>query len=100
MSQIKQQAKKCLSQAYTINSQVIDAMKKETVTLKYGTAKFRGKHFKDNVCLDSLGNRCVKNFEFLALFEAEGLSNEFDGILGLANHKQESNNHMNFVKQL
>jgi hypothetical protein len=79
---------------------VIDAMKKDTVTLNYGTAKLRGKHFKDNVCLDSTGNRCVKNFEFLALFEAEGLSNEFDGILGLSNHKQESNNHMNFVKQL
>jgi len=45
---------------------------------------------QDQLCIDPIGNRCAKKMQFLALYEAKGLGNDIDGILGLSNHHDES----------
>jgi hypothetical protein len=52
--------------------------------------------FQDKVCIDPLGNKCA-DMQFLSLYAAQGLGNQFDGILGLSNHHQEGKNNLNFV---
>ena len=65
--------------------------------MNYGSAKLKGKLYTDTVCIDPIGNRCTKNFEFLALYDAKGLNSDIDGILGLANHKDSEKRHLNYV---
>lgn len=52
------------------------------------------------VCIDPIGNRCAKNMQFLALYEARGLGAGVDGILGLSNHHDAEKASLNFVKSL
>lgn len=52
------------------------------------------------MCIDPLQNRCSANFQFLALYDAEGLGTDIDGILGLANHKDTEKRHNNFIWSL
>jgi hypothetical protein len=73
-------------------------LKEDDVTLNYGSAHFKGKLFKDKVCIDPIANRCNDQFQFLALYQAKGLGPSVDGILGLANHKDPAKKHFNFVQ--
>lgn len=70
------------------------------MTLNYGSAKLKGKLYQDKLCIDPIGNRCTQSFEFLSLFDAQGLGGDIDGILGLANHKDTEKRHLNFVWSL
>jgi len=73
-------------------------LKEDDVCLNYGSAQFKGKLFKDRVCIDPIGNRCSPDYQFLALYQAKGLGKDVDGILGLANHKDPAKKHFNFVQ--
>ena len=75
-------------------------MNQDTVSLNYGSAKFKGKLYQDKICIDPIQNRCTNNFELLALYDAQGLGADVDGILGLANHKDTEKRHLNFVWSL
>ena len=79
------------------NSAEAKELKEDSLTLNYGSAKLKGKLFTDRVCIDPIGNRCSTNFEFLSLYDAQGLGPDIDGILGLANHKDTAKRHLNFV---
>ena len=53
----------------------------------YGSADLSGYLYADKACIDPIGNQCASDFQFLVLKDAKGLGKEFDGILGLSNHK-------------
>jgi len=89
---------RCDSQAYSLaQSSDSQELKEDDVTLNYGSAHFKGKLYKDKVCIDPIANRCNDQFQFLALYQAKGLGPSVDGILGLANHKDPAKKHFNFV---
>lgn len=69
----------------------------DSVQLNYGSAHLKGYLYEDKMCIDPIGNRCAGGFEFLALYDAKGLSSDIDGILGLANHKDSKKRHLNYV---
>ena len=76
---------RCETTAYNINaSSDATPMKEDFLNLKYGTAQLKGYLYTDKVCIDPIGNRCASKFEFLALFDAKGLGEGVDGILGLS----------------
>lgn len=75
-------------------------MKSDFMQLKYGSADLGGFLYQDKLCLDPLGNRCAGDFQFIALSEASGLGQDFDGILGLSNHMSENKKTANFVQSL
>lgn len=70
------------------------------MNLNYGSAQLKGKLYKDKLCIDPIQNRCSSDFQFLALYDAEGLGSDIDGILGLANHKDTEKRHLNFIWSL
>lgn len=89
---------RCGSMAYDLNaSSEAKRIPEDSVSLAYGSANMQGYLFQDRVCIDPLGNRCNPKFEFLALFEANGLENGIDGILGLSNHHDKAKKGLNFV---
>jgi hypothetical protein len=92
---------RCKTEAYNL-AQSLDSKEipEDTVNLNYGSAQLKGKLYKDKLCIDPIQNRCSANFEFLALYDAEGLGSDIDGILGLANHKDTEKRHLNFIWSL
>lgn len=92
---------RCKSEAYKLaQSGEAKEIQEDSVNLNYGSAQLKGKLYKDKVCIDPIQNRCSANFEFLALYDAEGLGADIDGILGLANHKDTEKRHLNFIWSL
>mmetsp|Transcript_2201 Transcript_2201/g.3310 ORF Transcript_2201/g.3310 Transcript_2201/m.3310 type:complete len:84 (+) Transcript_2201:1080-1331(+) len=68
------------------------------IKVSYGSADLQGFHFEDYTCLNPVrtkttslvelrtqlkSSKCSR-FEFLALYEAKGLKQDFHGILGLS----------------
>lgn len=50
---------RCDSQAYSLaQSSDSQELKEDDVTLNYGSAHFKGKLYKDKVCIDPIANRC------------------------------------------
>lgn len=92
--------RKCKSTAYMSKSsstaKAIPSADDEK--LDYGSAKLQGKLFQDNTCIDQNKTSCT-NFQFLALYQAEGLD-DTDGILGLAVHPDKKRRNLNYVWQL
>lgn len=92
---------RCDTSAYNINaSSEASPMKEDFLNLNYGTAHLKGYLYQDKVCIDPIGNRCASKFEFLALFDAKGLGEGVDGILGLSAHHDESKKGSSFVQSL
>lgn len=92
---------RCETTAYNINASTeATPMKEDFLNLKYGTAQLKGYLYTDKVCIDPIGNRCASKFEFLALFDAKGLGEGVDGILGLSQHHDESKKGSSFVQSL
>lgn len=89
---------RCDTSAYNIKASAeATPMKEDFLNLNYGTAHLKGYLYQDKVCIDPIGNRCASKFEFLALYEAKGLGNDYDGILGLSNHHDSAKKNSNFV---
>jgi hypothetical protein len=92
---------RCSSMAYNLNaSSEAKRIPEDAVSLAYGSASMQGYLFQDRVCIDPLGNRCNPKFQFLALFQSDGLDKGIDGILGLSNHHDKSKKGLNFVQSL
>ena len=54
--------------AYIINdAKQVKETKNDFLTLNYGSASLKGYMYADKVCIDPLGSRCAKDFQFLAL---------------------------------
>jgi hypothetical protein len=74
------QCESCVGDRYDLSSSVI--VNDEISTRQYGSAFFKGKEYKDTVCI--LLSACAFNFEYFAIFEERGFSHKsIDGILGL-----------------
>jgi len=92
---------KCDTQAYAIKQEnEVKDMKSDFLSLKYGSADLGGFLYQDKLCIDPLGSRCAEHFQFIALSKANGLGQDFDGILGLSNHMSESKKSANFIQSL
>ena len=91
--------RKCKSTAYL--SQKSSSAKKlggDDEKLDYGSAKLMGKLYQDQTCIDANKTACT-NFEFLALYQAQGLD-DTDGVLGLAVHPDIKRRNLNYVWNL
>jgi len=91
--------RKCKSTAYMSKGSASAAkMNGDDEKLDYGSAKLQGKLYKDKACLDANRTTCA-NFEFLALYQAQGLD-DIDGVLGLAVHPDQKRQDLNYVWSL
>lgn len=106
---------RCLSSAY--NMQKSDSNKilsRASSKLTYGSAKLQGFIWQDYACLQPLHgnkmslvelkvslktNKCAY-FQFLALYKAQGLGKDSDGILGLSPHKDMSKKKLHYLWSL
>ena len=64
-------------------SSTSETLSTSKTTLSYGSATLRGYEVSDTVCLDTDGNMCLDDFEFLEITAETGLYS-LDGILGLS----------------
>jgi len=112
---------RCKSQAYDMHaSQSNKILSKASSKLTYGSAKLQGFIWQDYACLQPLKtstggngqkaslvelklklkeNKCAY-FQFLALYKAQGLGANSDGILGLSPHKDASKKKLHYLWSL
>lgn len=91
--------RKCKSTAYlSQKSSTSHKMGGDDEKLDYGSAKLMGKLYSDKTCIDQNKTACA-NFEFLALYQAQGLD-DVDGVLGLAVHPDIKRRNLNYVWNL
>ena len=110
------QHKRCKTMAYDMHkSDSNKILSKASSKLTYGSAKLQGFIWQDYTCiqpmdktpetslvelkLDLKNNKCAF-FQFLALYKAEGLGHDSDGILGLSPHKDMSKKKLHYLWSL
>ena len=106
---------RCKTMAYDMHkSKTNKILSKASSKLTYGSAKLQGFIWEDYACIQPLKgnaqgvvesklefkqNKCAL-FEFLALYNAQGLGKDSDGILGLSPHKDNDKKKLHYLYSL
>jgi len=101
---------RCTSKAYDMHqSSSSKILSRSSSKLTYGSANLQGFIWEDEACLNPVaeGNKTntlaeqkeakCSPFQFLALYKAEGLEENTDGILGLSPHKNDEKRKLHYL---
>lgn len=98
---------RCSTVSYNMHqSNTGKILSRSSSKLSYGSANLQGFIWEDQACLQQLGGNATSEqmkedkcapFEFLALYKADGLEDNTDGILGLSPHKNEEKRKLHYL---